>query len=271
MAILKSDVNRRGVSQSGFLAALLVMGLVWPLAAARPAMQEQEPIRVGGNILPPAKIKDVRPIYPASAQTERRQGVVIIEANIDPTGNVSSARVVRPIADDLDDAAVDAVLQWRFTPTLLNGRAVPVIMTVTVNFVLDSGDDFPPPPPPPPPATAGSDPAPPPPPPPPPPGSSTTDDQAFRVGGNIKPPEKIRDVRPIYPAEAQQARITGVVILEVRIDPEGNVTDARVLRSVALLDEAARDAVLQWKFSPTYLNGVAVPLIMTVTVNFSLQ
>ncbi|HUR20205.1 MAG TPA: energy transducer TonB, partial [Vicinamibacterales bacterium] len=83
--------------------------------------------------------------------------------------------------------------------------------------------------------------------------------------------EKIRDVRPIYPLEAQQARITGVVILEARIDAEGNVTDAKVLRSVALLDEAARDAVMQWKFAPTYLNGVAVPLLMTVTVNFTLQ
>ena len=44
-----------------------------------------------------------------------------------------------------------------------------------------------------------------------------------------------------------------------------------MIRPVELLSEAARDAVLQWKFTPTYLNGVAVPVIMTVTVNFSLQ
>jgi len=278
MAILKNDVNRRGLSQSGFMAALLVMALVWPLAAARPAApdQTQEPIRIGGSVMAPAKIRDVRPIYPASAQAERRQGVVVVEALIDSAGNVSDAKVVRAIGDDLDNAAVDAVLQWRFTPTMLNGRAVPVIMTVTVNFVLDSVAEFPPPPPPPPPAPpapmiATVPPPPPPPPPPAPPVSFYGDDQAVRVGGSIKAPTKIRDVRPIYPPIAQQSRVTGVVILEVKIDPEGYVSDARVIRPVALLDEAARDAVLQWRFTPTYLNGVAVPVIMTVTVNFSLQ
>ena len=77
MAILKSDVNRRGVSQSGFLTALLILVLVWPLAAARQADQEpQAPLRVGGNIQAPTKLKDVRPIYPMQAQADRRQGVV---------------------------------------------------------------------------------------------------------------------------------------------------------------------------------------------------
>lgn len=271
MAILKSDVNRRGVSQSGFLAALLVLGLVWPLAATRPAAPEQDqaPIRVGGAIQAPVKTKDVRPIYPATAQMERRQGVAIIEATIDTNGTVAEAQVIRSIGEDLDNAALDAVLQWQFTPTLLNGRAVQVIMTVTVNFVLDSDSGVPPPPPPPPPGSVVGDVPPPPPPPPPPPGSSN--DQALRVGGSVPPPVKIKDVRPIYPAEAQQARVSGVVIIEARIDQWGNVTDARVIRSIEMLDEAARDAVLQWKFTPTQLNGVAVPIIMTVTVNFTLQ
>jgi protein TonB len=147
-------------------------------------------------------------------------------------------------------------------------------MTVTVNFVMDSDSGMPavPPPPPPPPAggVVGGVARDIPPPPPPPPGSAIGD-QPLRIGGPIKAPTKIKDVRPIYPAEAQQARVTGVVILEATIDAEGNVTDAKVLRSVAMLDEPARDAVMQWKFTPTYLNGVAVPVIMTVTVNFSLQ
>ena len=78
-------------------------------------------------------------------------------------------------------------------------------------------------------------------------------------------------MRPVYPQAAQDAGVSGVVIIEARIDAEGNVTDARVIRPVAMLSEAAQDAVLQWKFTPTMLNGVAVPVIMTVTVNFSLQ
>ena len=63
------------------------------------------------------------------------QGVVIIEARIEADGTVSRTRVLRSIPM-LDDAAVDAVGQWEFTPTLLNGQPSPVIMTVTVNFTL---------------------------------------------------------------------------------------------------------------------------------------
>jgi TonB family protein len=273
MAILKSDVNRRGVSQSGFLAALLVMALVWPLAAARSAEPQQAPLRVGGSISAPMKVKDVRPIYPMSAQADRRQGVAIIEAVIDTNGTVADAKVIRSIGEDLDNAALDAVLQWQFQPTLLNGRPVQLIMTVTVNFVLDSDSVVAPPPPPPPPPPVMTADVPPPPPPPPAPlaGSIARNELALRVGGQIKAPTKIRDVRPIYPLEAQEAKVSGVVILECLIDAEGNVAEARVIRPVALLDEAARDAVLQWKFTPTHLNGVGVPVIMTVTVNFSLK
>jgi protein TonB len=118
-------------------------------------------------------------------------------------------------------------------------------------------------------------PMPPPPPPPPPPSMDTPASRSgmapVRVGGNIKTPTKIRDVRPLYPAEAQTAGITGVVILEATIDVDGRVADAKVLRSIPQLDDAALTAVRQWEFTPTEVNGVRVPVIMTVTVNFSLQ
>jgi TonB family protein len=90
-----------------------------------------------------------------------------------------------------------------------------------------------------------------------------------RVGGNIGPPRKIRDVRPVYPDLALSARVAGVVILEANIGTDGYVTDARVLRGVPLLNDAALDAVKQWQYEPTLLNGTAVPVIMTVTVNFT--
>jgi TonB family protein len=113
--------------------------------------------------------------------------------------------------------------------------------------------------------------APPPPPPPPLGGDPPAPGAPVRVGGNIKPPAKVRDVRPLYPPDAMRARVQGVVILETMIDPSGRVMDAKVLRSIPMLDEAAVDAVLQWEFTPTLLNGAAVPVIMTVTVNFTLQ
>ena len=65
----------------------------------------------------------------------RAQGVVILEAVIGTTGNVETVRVIRSVPL-LDDAAIAAVRQWRYTPTLLNDVPVPVVMSVTVNFTL---------------------------------------------------------------------------------------------------------------------------------------
>jgi TonB family protein len=109
---------------------------------------------------------------------------------------------------------------------------------------------------------------PPPPPPPPPPGWAAG---AIRVGGQIPPPTKVRHVNPVYPPIAESARVQGVVILETIIGADGKVQDARVLRSIPLLDQAALDAVKQWEFTPTLLNGSPVPIVMTVTVQFTLQ
>lgn len=104
-----------------------------------------------------------------------------------------------------------------------------------------------------------------PPPPPPPPQAPV------RVGGDIKEPKKIRDVRPVYPQIAQTAKVQGIVIIEAIIGKDGNVRDAKVLRSVPLLDQAALEAVRQWRFTPTLLNGIPVEVVMTVTVNFTLN
>jgi protein TonB len=93
----------------------------------------------------------------------------------------------------------------------------------------------------------------------------------LRVGGRIKEPTKIRHAPPVYPVIAQQARVGGVVIIEAIIGTDGRVTEARVLRSRPFLDEAALQAVRQWTFTPTLLNGVPVPVIMTVTVHFKLD
>jgi TonB family protein len=109
---------------------------------------------------------------------------------------------------------------------------------------------------------------PPPPPPPPPPGMDGT--APVRVGGSIKPPVKLRDVKPVYPPIALESRVQGVVIIEIVVDTAGFVSDGKILRGQPLLDQAALDAVRQWQFQPTLLNGAPVPVIMTVTVNFTL-
>lgn len=92
---------------------------------------------------------------------------------------------------------------------------------------------------------------------------------AVRVGGKIKAPTKIKDVTPIYPDAAQSARVAGPVTVEATIGPDGKVLDARVVRSIPLLDQAALDAVRQWEYTPALLNGAPVPVIITVRINFT--
>ena len=92
---------------------------------------------------------------------------------------------------------------------------------------------------------------------------------AVRPGGRIMAPKKIKDVQPVYPAIAQSARVSGVVTIEATIGSDGKVIDAKVVRSIPLLDQAALDAVRQWQYTPTLLNGVPVPVLVTVTINFT--
>jgi len=92
-----------------------------------------------------------------------------------------------------------------------------------------------------------------------------------RLHQGIQSPRKIVDVAPKYPALARESHIAGIVILDVIIDETGVVRSTRVLKSVPFLDQAAVDAVHQWRFTPARLNGVAIPIVMTVTVSFRLQ
>jgi TonB family protein len=88
---------------------------------------------------------------------------------------------------------------------------------------------------------------------------------AVRAGRDVRPPKKIRDVRPAIPDDAARARIRGIVILEITVDVDGAVKDPRVLRSIPMLDAAALDAVRQWRYEPP---AAGTPVIMTVSVSF---
>jgi TonB family protein len=112
-----------------------ITGVGIPIAAPPPPPEPAPPMHLHSGMKAPVKTTDVAPVYPLIAKQAHLQGVVILEAVLDAQGRVESVRVLRSIPQ-LDRAAVDAVQQWRFTPALLNGQAVPVVMTVTVNFTL---------------------------------------------------------------------------------------------------------------------------------------
>ena len=107
------------------------------------------------------------------------------------------------------------------------------------------------------------DPVPPPPP--------SDQERRVRVGGAIARPERVHYVPPIYPAIARAAGIQGTVILEAVIGTDGAVREVRALRPAPFLEGAAVEAVQQWLFTPTRLNGEPVPVVMTVTVTFTLR
>jgi periplasmic protein TonB len=112
-------------------------GVVGDLSAPPPppSPARHEPVRIGGVIRPPTRVNYVAPVYPQIALASKKEATVILEAVIDEKGSVRELRVLRghPL---FDDAAVRAVAEWQFTPTLLNGSTVPVVMTVTVGFRL---------------------------------------------------------------------------------------------------------------------------------------
>jgi TonB family protein len=96
-------------------------------------------IRVGGNVQQTKLVHQVNPVYPERAQAQGVQGIVLLEAVISKEGSIRAMRVVNKLADpDLVTSAVEAVKNWRYEPTLLNGQPIEVVTTITVNFRLSS-------------------------------------------------------------------------------------------------------------------------------------
>ena len=122
----------------------------WTCLPDRPDTQQPDPwcftdtslidlmpqaIRVGGTIRPPRKVQGVSPVYPPAALEAREGGVVILEMVIGPDGTVGGVRRLRSSGNELlDQSAFEAVLGWRYSTTLMNGRPVPVIMTMPINY-----------------------------------------------------------------------------------------------------------------------------------------
>ena len=93
----------------------------------------------------------------------------------------------------------------------------------------------------------------------------------IRVGWNVQEVKLTKRIEPVYPELAKRARVSGFVILQVTVDEEGNVSQINMLRGHPLFDDSAVQAVREWKYSPTLLNGKLVPVIAIVPVIFNLR
>jgi len=237
-----------------------------PATTKPPDTQKREPVRVGSAVQDSKIIRKIYPAYPQLAKSARIDGTVSLQVDIDEEGAVTSIKVLdgHPL---LQQAAIDAVKQWRYSTTLLNGQPVPVQTTVEITFKLSDNAA---------PASlpntigiisgtigVAS------------PQSTNPAVQAprvdpVRVGGQVQETKIISKVDPVYPPLAKQARVEAVVMLEVTVNEQGEVANVRVIRSHPLLEQAAIDAVKQWRYQPTLLNGQPVPVVATVTVEFRL-
>lgn len=104
-----------------------------PAAPGSPGSAADRPLEVTGNVQPPVLVSKVAPVYSKEARRAGVQGTVILRATIDAEGNVASVAVARSVPM-LDDAAVKAVKQWKYTPARKDGRPVEVVLTVSLNF-----------------------------------------------------------------------------------------------------------------------------------------
>jgi TonB family protein len=298
LLIKEVSMSRSRLAVSMMSISILLIGTIYlaagwfPLTGAPVLAQEQggdlevaapqrEPLRVGGNVQESKLIRRLEPVYPGEALRARVQGAVILTVTINEEGLVHEAVVIsgHPV---LAQAAVEAVKQWQYSPTLLNGEPVPVIATVTVIFKLEndggkvvqmdeSGDAEsqargaagdaaimrPPGP------MAGQYAN---------PDVKAPQRTAFRVNGDVQESKLIHQVNPIYPEEAKRERLEGTVQLEVTINEEGFVSGIIAAPgNYEVLENAAIAAVKQWQYSPTILNGEAIPVAAPVTVMFQLR
>jgi TonB family protein len=128
----RAERNQRTVADS--------MSSPPPSAAFRAAVTRLNPVRVGSvvgtrHIHPPTRIHDVEPVFPPEVRASRIDGLVIVEGIINKDGSVANVRVLRGVPG-LDQAAIAAVKQWRFVPTLVDGAPRSVVMTMVVKFEL---------------------------------------------------------------------------------------------------------------------------------------
>lgn len=187
------------------------------------------------DIKNPRLIRKVEAKYPEEALKVKVEGKVVIEATTNTEGDVVEAKALHghPL---LKQAAVDAIKQWKYEPYIEKGEKKPVQFTVIVNFRLPKKKK----------------------------------DKPLLLSAEQKP-KLVNNVPPKYPEKALKSGVSGKVVIEATTDKEGNVKEAMVTDGHPLLNEAAIEAIKQWKYEPYIIKGVKKSVKFTVVVNFRLK
>jgi TonB family protein len=218
------------------------------------------PVRVTENV---KVTKMVDTVYPLRAQQEQIQGRVVLDVTVAPDGKVKHIDVIS--GDEvLAGAFKDAVKRWQFEPHLVEGKAVPFITRVGMNFALqgnvlkDEKVAVPPQAASPSADSANSAPA-------------TGKPDRIRVSSGVATGNLIYKVQPVYPIAASANHVQGAVILQALIGRDGMIKKLEVISGPEELTKAAVGAVEQWRYRPYLLNGVPVEVDTKIQVNFNLR
>lgn len=224
--------------------------------------------RPGSGVTDPVVVREVKPVYTDAAMRARIQGLVELEAIVRPDGTIANARITKSLDRQygLDQQAIEAAGGWLFKPGYLDGKPVPVVVTLILEFRLrQDGQPL---------AavvTPGGMQAP-----------ATAPDATFLKGvalqgapGVIAP--RVRTERkPNYTAEAMRQKIQGVVEVQAVVMPDGSVARARVIKPLDRyygLDDEALKAVHAWTFEPNTgtVDGQPAAVAVTLRLEFRLH
>ena len=222
-------------------SAVLFMALfAWSTFPALAQSDGQGVAKPGSGISAPQVEKEVKPAYPGAALQAGVSGNVTLECVVNPDGSVGEVRVVQPVEPSLDQAAVDALKQWRFKPGTKDGQAVPVMVTVEMTFTHQ------------------------------PRGPKLDSPEVYRPGEDVTTPRVLKEIKPMYTPEAMRKGVQGALEIECVVLPDGTVGDTRIISALhPQLDAEALKALRQWRFEPGMKAGKAVPVRVAVTMTFT--
>src|SRR5262245_53603327 len=238
-------------AQLGLVVALSFGVLVSVQQA--PATQQSEPYRSGPGIQFPTPVRSVQPKYTPEAIQAKVKGVVELEVVVSTTGTVGDVRVTKSLDTKygLDQRAIEAARQWVFEPGMKDGRAVPVFVTIIIEFHpleytlapvnIIAGDKF-------------------------------YKDAYSLLHPQLVQPKIVRSVDPKYASDGSPAKLRGIVEVEAVVGTDGTVSRARVAQTLnPRFDKSALEAVRRWVFEPGRLNGQPVPVVVQLMLEFPLR
>jgi TonB family protein len=229
VAILSGETNRSAARRTAVLAvALPLLCAVVPIAAVR---APEPPL----DTVPRVVRYTTPPLYSDEGRRRRVEGVVTIDARVDSRGRPRDLRIVRGLGFGLDENALLAVRNWQFAPAALPDA----VARVDVEFNLETAEL----------------------------NDLIANDMVTRVGPGVIPPRIVRRIEPRHPIGAKER--SGTVLLDAVIEDDGIPRVVRVVRSLSWdMDEAAIEALEQWRFSPAERDGEPVKVRMDVEMNF---